>query len=106
MRAQRAKLAMDAGRSEAQERMAIVDPAFRPTHPAKGGRTNTALAGVGLAWLLAIAYVAARASLDDTIVEALDVEMLARATLLGVVPKLEPLGPSPAGGKATEDAAA
>jgi hypothetical protein len=105
-RAQRAKLATEAARSEARERMAMVDPPFRPSHPAKGGRMNTGLAGVALAWLLAIAYATARAALDDTIVEALDVEMLAHAKLLGVVPKLEPLGLTPPSGKATEDAAA
>jgi hypothetical protein len=106
MRAERATLSVEAARSEARERMAMVDPPFRPTHPAKSGRMNTALAGLGLAWLVAMGYAAARAALDDTIVDPLDVEMLGRATLLGVVPRLEPLDPKGPAGKAAADAAA
>jgi uncharacterized protein involved in exopolysaccharide biosynthesis len=88
LRAQRARLALEAAHAQASERMAIVDPPYRPTHPSKGGRTNIALAGLAMALLLAVAYASARASLDDTLIDADDVDALGLAPVLGVVPKL------------------
>jgi len=90
MRTERAKLALEAARAQASERMAVVDPPYRPTHPAKGGRTNTALAGMALALLLAIGWATARVTLDDRVFDARDVEALGVAPLLGVIPKIAP----------------
>jgi hypothetical protein len=88
LRAQRARLGLEAAHAQASERMAIVDPPFRPTHPSKGRRTNVALAGLAMALLLAMAYATARASLNDTLIDADDVDALGLAPILGVVPKL------------------
>jgi hypothetical protein len=89
LRGERAKLALEASRAQASERMAIVDPPFRPTHPSKGGRTNFAIAGLAMALLLAIAYGTVRVSMDDTLIDAEDIEVLALAPVLGVVPKIQ-----------------
>jgi hypothetical protein len=89
LRCERAKLALEASRAQANERMAVVDPPFRPTHPVKGGRTNVAIAGLAMACLLAVAYVTARVSLDDTLVDVDDLEALGLAPVLGVVPALD-----------------
>jgi hypothetical protein len=88
LRGERAKLALEASRAQASERMAIVDAPFRPTHPSKGARTNFALAGLAMALLLAIAYATTRVSMDDTLIDAEDIEALALAPVLGVVPKI------------------
>jgi len=90
LRAERAKLAVEASRAQANERMAIIDPPYRPTHPAKGGRTNAAVAGFAMALLLAIGYATARVTLDDTLVDPEDVEALEVAPMLGVLPKIDP----------------
>lgn len=84
-RAERANLSYEAARIQANERMAIVDPPFRPTHPTKGGRTNAAVAGLVMSLLFAIAYVVARVSIDDRLVDSDDAEALGVA-LLGTVP--------------------
>ena len=86
LRAERAKLAVEAARAQASERMAVIDPPFRPTHPSKGARATFALAGVALACLLAIAYATARVTLDDRLFDRDDVEALGLAPCLGVVP--------------------
>jgi capsular polysaccharide biosynthesis protein len=88
LRAERAKLAVEAARSQAAERMAIIDPPFQPTHPSKGARTNAAIAGLAMAVLLALGYATLRVSLDDTLVDADDIEGLAVAPVLGVVPRI------------------
>ncbi len=95
LRAQRAKLALEAAHVQANEQMAIVDPAVRPTHPSKGGRTNTALAGFALALLLSIAYATVRVAIDDRLIEAEDIEALGLLPVLCVVPRLEPSARAP-----------
>ena len=86
LRAERAKLAVEAARAQARERMAVIDPPFRPTHPSKGARANVALAGLALACLLAIGYATARVTLDDRLFDRDDIEALGLAPCLGVVP--------------------
>jgi hypothetical protein len=103
LRAERAKLALEAARSESSERMAILEPPYRPTHPSKG-RGNIAVAGAAMAWLLAIAYAAIRVALSDRLMDADDVEGLGLVPVLGVVPKVKPLPPRRKGVRA--DAAA
>jgi hypothetical protein len=87
-RGERAKLAFEASSAQASERMAIVDPPYRPTHPSKGARANFAAAGLAMALLLALAYATARVSFDDTLIDAADIEALALAPVLGVLPKI------------------
>jgi uncharacterized protein involved in exopolysaccharide biosynthesis len=88
LRAERAKLALEAARAQASERMAIVDPPYRPTHPSKGGRANAAAAGLAMTLLLGVAYASARVALDDTLLDADDVEALGLVPVLGVLPEL------------------
>jgi uncharacterized protein involved in exopolysaccharide biosynthesis len=90
LRTERAKLALEAARAQASERMAVIEPPYRPTHPSKGGRTQVAACGLAMACLLAIAYAALRVTLDDTLVDAEDVEALGIAVVLGVVPRITP----------------
>ncbi len=91
LRAERARLALGAAHAQASERMAVIDPPYRPTHPAKGKRATVAIGGLLMAWLLAIAYAVLRVTLDDTLVDADDVEALGIAGVLGVVPRIDPL---------------
>jgi hypothetical protein len=88
-RGERAKLAFEASSAQANERMSVVDPPYRPTHPSKGGRANFALAGLATALLLALAYATARVSMDDRLIDAEDIEALALAPVLGVVPRMK-----------------
>jgi hypothetical protein len=91
IRSERSTLALNAAHVQANEQMAIVDPPFRPTHPAKGGRTNAALAGLAMALLLSVAYATTRVALDDRLVDADDIEALGILPVLCVVPKIAPL---------------
>ncbi len=107
LRAQRAKLALEAAHVQANEQMAVVDPPVRPTHPAKGGRTNTALAGIAAALALAMAYASARVAVDDRLIDADDLEALGLLPVLCVVPRLAPARPlAESSGKVDGDAAA
>jgi uncharacterized protein involved in exopolysaccharide biosynthesis len=89
-RTERSKLALEAGHAQASERMAILDPPYRPTHPTKGARGKVALGGLAMAVLLGIAYAALRVTFDDTLVDADDIELLGLGTVLGVVPCIAP----------------
>jgi uncharacterized protein involved in exopolysaccharide biosynthesis len=106
LRAERAKLSVEAARSEAHERIAIVEPPFRPTHPSKGGRANAMIAGLGMAWLLAVAFAGVRVALDDTLFDGDDIETLALVPLLGVIPTLGPAAPASRRMEVRSDAAA
>ncbi len=88
LRAERVKLALEAARAQASERIAIIDPPYRPTHPSKGGRSKVAFGGLATACLLALGYAALRMTLDDTLVDAEDIEALEVAGVLGVVPRI------------------
>ena len=90
LRAERSKLALAAARVKENEQMAVIEPAVRPTHPARGGRAQVALAGLAMALLLAVAYAAARAAADDRLFDADDVEALGLLPVLCVVPRLAP----------------
>jgi hypothetical protein len=90
-RAERARLALGAAHAQASERMAIIDPPYRPTHPAKGGRSKVAMGGLVMALLLAMAYAVLRVTLDDRLIDADDVEALGVTTVIGVVPRIRPL---------------
>lgn len=93
MRADRSKLALEAARADATRRVAVVDPAFRPTHPTKGGRTRAAIAGLVLTLLLAVGYATLRVTLADELVDPEDIDALGIVPVLGVVPHIEPADP-------------
>jgi len=96
-RAEKARLSAMAAQSSANELISVVEPAEHPTHPVKGGRTNTAIIGGLVAVLLALLYMGGRVAFNDTIIDAQDVEALKLIPVLGVIPKVE-LAASPAGG--------
>jgi hypothetical protein len=87
-RAERSRLALEAARANAKQRVAIVDPPFRPTHPTKGGRANAAMAGLALTMLVAVGYATLRVTLADVLVDRDDVEALDIVPVLGVVPRM------------------
>ncbi len=87
---ERARLKTSATEMVGGDQMEIIDPAYRPTRPARGGRTNAALAGFGLAFFAAFAYAFTRVLTNDTILDAADVETLNSIPVLGVIPRLAP----------------
>jgi uncharacterized protein involved in exopolysaccharide biosynthesis len=88
---ERARLKTSAAEMTGGDQMEIIDPAYRPTRPARGGRTNAALAGFSLALLAAVAHAFTRVLTNDTILDAVDLETLNLIPVLGVVPKLPPI---------------
>lgn len=90
--AEHATLEASAVAANGGEQMEIIDPAFRPQRPLRGGRTNTALAGAALALVLSALYAAARVVLTDTLIDAKDIEELSVLPVLGVLPRLDGLG--------------
>jgi uncharacterized protein involved in exopolysaccharide biosynthesis len=87
---ERARLKTSATEMVGGDQMEIIDPAYRPTRPARGGRTNAALAGFGIAFFAAFAYAFTRVLTNDTILDAADVETLNLIPVLGVIPRLPP----------------
>jgi predicted nucleic acid-binding Zn-ribbon protein len=90
-----ARLTLQSAQSADQPLM-VIEPAFRPTSPFKGGRTPVALGGLSVALLLGLLYMAARVAFDDTIINAGDIETLRTIPLLGVIPRID-LDPSDKG---------
>jgi uncharacterized protein involved in exopolysaccharide biosynthesis len=66
----------------------IVDPAFKPTRPAGGGRMKIMLMGLLASLGLALAIVLACAVFDDRLYDRADVEGLELAPLLVGIPRL------------------
>ncbi len=89
---ERAKLSASAAESQGGDTMTVIDPAFLPLHPSKGGRTKTALTGGILALILALGYAFARVLFNDTIIDSADVEAMNLLPVLGVLPKVRPTG--------------
>jgi len=85
---QRAVLQASALAAKSGDQMEIIDPAFRPQKPSKGGRTNAALAGIALATILSLLYAVGRVLYSDALIDAADVEALGVVPVLGVLPKL------------------
>jgi uncharacterized protein involved in exopolysaccharide biosynthesis len=97
---ERAKLSASAAESQGGDTMMVIDPAYLPLHPSKGGRTKTALTGGILALILALGYAFARVLFNDTIIDSADVEAMNLLPVLGVLPKVRPTG-TPAPGAPT-----
>jgi uncharacterized protein involved in exopolysaccharide biosynthesis len=87
---ERARLKTSAAEMTGGDQMEIIDPAYRPTRPARGGRTNAALAGFGVAFFVSFAYAFTRVLTNDTLLDAADVETLNLIPVLGVIPRLPP----------------
>ena len=83
----KASMAETAATSERNEQMVIVDPAYKPTHPAKPGRATIAGVGALVSIGLAIALALGCALLDDRVYDRVDVERMELAPLVGVVPR-------------------
>ncbi len=92
---------LEARASKGSEFLEVLEPAYLPTHPYKGGRTKTAVFGLVAALLLAFGYALVRVLFDDTIVDAEDVQLLHRTIpVLGVIPTVPTL-PGESGDKKT-----
>ena len=90
-RLDRASLRANAAEVTGDAQMEIIDPAYKPTRPARGGRTNVALVGFGASLFLALAYAFGRVLTDDTVIDAQDLEVLnVGVPTLGVIPRLPP----------------
>jgi capsular polysaccharide biosynthesis protein len=86
--AEAARLRMAALKATASENMSIVEPAYKPMKPSKGGRANAAMMGIALAFLIAVLYATARVAFNDRLIDAQDVEALKIIPVLGVIPKI------------------
>jgi uncharacterized protein involved in exopolysaccharide biosynthesis len=67
--------------------MEIVDPAYKPTHPARPGRATIAGVGLAVALGLALALAFGLALIDDRLYDRVDVERLGLVPLVGLVPR-------------------
>jgi uncharacterized protein involved in exopolysaccharide biosynthesis len=93
LRLERARLAANAAEATGGDQMTVIDPAYKPLSPSKGGRTKTALAGGLMTIILALCYAFARVLTNDTLFDAADVEALRMIPVLGVVPKVRASAP-------------
>jgi uncharacterized protein involved in exopolysaccharide biosynthesis len=82
----KASMQESAAASGRNAQMVVVDPAYKPTHPARPSRSLIAGAGVLVAIGLAMALALGCALLDDRLYDRVDVERLGFVSLLGVVP--------------------
>jgi hypothetical protein len=99
LRLERARLAANAAEATGGDQMTVIDPAYKPLSPSKGGRTKTALAGALMTVILALCYAFARVLTNDTLFDAADVEALRLIPVLGVVPKVRASAPPAAARK-------
>ncbi len=83
----RASMMENATASARNAQIEIVDPAYRPTHPAKPSRSLLLLIGLMLSIVLGMASALVLALLDDRLYDRVDVERLELLPLLAVVPR-------------------
>jgi hypothetical protein len=95
-RLEHARLSQGATEAVGTDQMMIVDPAYKPLHPSKGGRSKTALMGAAVTLILALAYAFARVLFSDTLIDSADIEALHTIPVLGILPKVQPSIPPPA----------
>ncbi len=89
-RTERAKLHASAAEATSADQMEVIDPAYKPTRPARGGRTNAALIGAAIALIVSVGYAFLRVLFNDTIIDAADIEALQLIPVLGIMPRLPP----------------
>ncbi len=77
----------DRMQSERGSNMQVIDAAYKPTRPVRGGRAQAALLGGGISLALAAMLMLLRALLDDRVYTRDDVERLGLMPLLSVVPR-------------------
>jgi hypothetical protein len=94
-RLEHARLSQGATEASGTDQMMIVDPAYKPLHPWKGGRTKTALMGGAVTLIFAMAYAFGRVLFSDTLIDSADIEALHMIPVLGVLPKMRPSSPTP-----------
>jgi capsular polysaccharide biosynthesis protein len=80
-------MAENAVTSGRNAQMVIIDPAYKPTHPAKPSRSLLAGAGLGISIVLALALALGCALMDDRLYDRTDVERMELVSMLGVVPR-------------------
>ena len=85
---EKAEMGVKAQQAAANDLMQVIEAAYRPTHPAKGGRTPVAIGGGMAALLVAILYMAGRVAFNDTLIDSADIEALNLIPVLGIVPKI------------------
>jgi uncharacterized protein involved in exopolysaccharide biosynthesis len=93
-RLEKAQLQASAVAGTIGDHMEIIDPAYRPTKPSKGGRSSTAMLGFGVTVFICLLYAYARVVFNDTLIDVGDVKAIGVIPVLGVIPRLPP---SPSG---------
>ncbi|HEY2517860.1 MAG TPA: hypothetical protein VGI39_43620, partial [Polyangiaceae bacterium] len=93
---EKAQLAANAVEATGGDRMTVIDMAYKPTTPSKGGRTKTALAGGAATLILALAYAFLRVLMNDTLIDSADIDSMHIIPVLGVIPKVRIAPPSDA----------
>jgi uncharacterized protein involved in exopolysaccharide biosynthesis len=88
----KARLALNVTSASAGDSLTVLDPAYLPMTPSKGGRSKTAMMGGVVALIVAILYAVARVLFNDTLIDQADVEALRLIPVLGVLPKLPSQG--------------
>jgi hypothetical protein len=91
----KARLAVNVASASAGDSLTVLDPAYLPMTPSKGGRSKTAMMGGAVALIVAILYAIARVLFNDTLIDQADVEALRLIPVLGVLPRIG----SPGSGK-------
>lgn len=88
-RMEQANLEKSAVEATGSDQLEIIEPAYKPVRPSRGGRTKVALLGLVCSIIVAVCYAGARVVTDDRILDASDVEALGEVPLLGVIPRIE-----------------
>ncbi|MDW8283310.1 MAG: hypothetical protein RMK29_16480 [Myxococcales bacterium] len=76
--------------TERGARMVVIDPPYRPTRPVRGGRTQVALIGGVVSFMLSLLVMFVRALLDDRLYGPADVELVGIGPVLTAVPPPDP----------------
>jgi capsular polysaccharide biosynthesis protein len=98
----KARLLASVASASGGDTLTVIDPAYLPMTPTKGGRSKTAIMGGVVALIVAILYAFARVLFNDTLIDQADVEAMKLIPVLGVLPKLPqqpPAGPSTTTGR-------
>ncbi len=83
----KATMAESAAASGRNAQMVIIDPAYKPTHPAKLGRSVIVGVGMAASFAIMLFMLIGMALLDDRIYDRVDIERLELLPLIGAVPR-------------------